>query len=72
VTADRVGVTAIRPSPTPEEVAAIVAAVEAMWPRPVAPHPPETAAPPLWRFSGRSWWRSGGWSRGPIGARLTR
>ena len=36
-----------------EEVAAIVAAVEATWPRPV------TAAqddqPPRWRFSGR-WW----------------
>jgi len=39
---------------SPEEVAAIVAAVEATWPRPAA----EAAAadgPPRWRFSGR-WW----------------
>jgi hypothetical protein len=39
--------------PTPEEVAAIVAAVEATWPRPAAAAPAE--APPRWRFSGR-WW----------------
>ena len=39
--------------PTDEEVAAIVAAVEASWPRAVvatAPSPPQR-----WRFSGR-WW----------------
>lgn len=36
-----------------EEVAAIVAAVEAAWPRP-APEAP-TEQPPRWRFSGR-WW----------------
>jgi hypothetical protein len=36
-----------------EEVAAIVAAVEVAWPRPVAETPSE--APPRWRFSGR-WW----------------
>jgi hypothetical protein len=35
-----------------EEVAAIVAAVEVVWPRPVA-IPPSDA--PRWRFSGR-WW----------------
>ena len=39
---------------TEEEVAAIVAAVEAVWPRPVgavsAPNEPDR-----WRFSGR-WW----------------
>jgi hypothetical protein len=39
---------------TEEEVAAIVAAVEAVWPRPVlAAAPP--AEPDRWRFSGR-WW----------------
>jgi hypothetical protein len=40
--------------PTPEQLAAIAAAVELAWPRPVviAPAPPE---PPRWRFSGR-WW----------------
>jgi hypothetical protein len=35
-----------------EEVAAIVAAVEVAWPRPVAASAP---VPPRWRFSGR-WW----------------
>ena len=39
--------------PTDEEVAAIVAAVEASWPRAVVAAAP---APPMrWRFSGR-WW----------------
>jgi hypothetical protein len=40
--------------PSPEELAAIVAAVEMAWPRPVAQEepPPE---PRTWRFSGR-WW----------------
>lgn len=36
-----------------EEVAAIVAAVEVSWPRPVVAGPSEQ--PPRWRFSGR-WW----------------
>jgi hypothetical protein len=36
-----------------EEVAAIVAAVEVSWPRPVVAGP--SAQPPRWRFSGR-WW----------------
>jgi hypothetical protein len=39
--------------PTPEELAAIVAAVEAVWPRPVVAV--ESAVPPRWRFAGR-WW----------------
>jgi hypothetical protein len=43
------------PAVTEEEAVAIVAAVEALWPRPVV-----SAAPPMsrrasWRFSGR-WW----------------
>ncbi|HKH06308.1 MAG TPA: hypothetical protein VKA65_14165 [Acidimicrobiales bacterium] len=38
---------------TDEEVAAIVAAVEATWPRAVAATAP--APPQRWRFSGR-WW----------------
>jgi hypothetical protein len=38
--------------PTDEEVAAIVAAIEVTWPRPVAA---PAAGPPRWRFSGR-WW----------------
>ena len=43
----------ISPTPTEEEAAAIVAAVELSWPRAGAPAPP--TAPPRWRFSGR-WW----------------
>ncbi len=41
--------------PTPEEVAAIMAAVEIAWPEP--PGPPKVAVPGRagWRFSGR-WW----------------
>ena len=38
--------------PSDEELAAIVAAVEVTWPRPVAA---PTAELPRWRFSGR-WW----------------
>ena len=40
--------------PTEEEVAAIVAAVEAAWPRPVVASP-APVEPDRWRFSGR-WW----------------
>jgi hypothetical protein len=42
-----------RREPTKEELAAIVAAVEAAWPRPVAASRPPAASP--WRFSNR-WW----------------
>jgi hypothetical protein len=43
-----------RAEPSPEELAAIVAAVEVAWPKPVAV---ESSGPrtPAWRFSGR-WW----------------
>jgi hypothetical protein len=42
--------------PGPEVVAAIVAAVEAAWPRPAPPPPPRPARPTrAWRWSGR-WW----------------
>jgi hypothetical protein len=43
----------ISPDPSDEEVAAIVAAVEELWPRPAGAAPP--APPTRWRFSGR-WW----------------
>jgi hypothetical protein len=46
----------ITPAPSDEEAAAIVAAIDALWPpsRPIAqPEPPRTLA---WRFSGR-WWQ---------------
>lgn len=46
----------IHPAPTDEEAVAIVAAVEAMWPKPVVmaddQNPLRT---PTWRFSAR-WW----------------
>jgi hypothetical protein len=52
----------IEPEPTPQEAAAIVAAVELTWPRAAAP--PERRTP-RWRFSGR-WWSQ------PIPLRRTR
>jgi hypothetical protein len=51
--------------PTPQEVAAIVAAVELAWPRPVVLAPEGTEGTPAWRFSGR-WWRK------PVAARRDR
>jgi hypothetical protein len=44
-------------SPSDEEVAAIVAAVEALWPRPVVTAPSASTSN-RWKFSGR-WWLSG-------------
>jgi len=47
-----------RARPTPEELAAIVAAVEVAWPKlPKPPRPVRAPArtPAGWRFSGR-WW----------------
>ncbi len=38
-----------------EEIAAITAAIEALWPRPVAAAANDTRRPSVWRFSGR-WW----------------
>jgi hypothetical protein len=40
---------------TDEEAAAIVAAIEAFWPRPVVVLPEAAKRPSAWRFSGR-WW----------------
>lgn len=46
----------ISPMPTDEEAAAIVAAVEALWPRPVVQADNENPLRvPTWRFSAR-WW----------------
>ena len=44
----------ITPQPTDAEVAAILAAYEALWPRPVVAEPSAPASS-RWRFSGR-WW----------------
>jgi hypothetical protein len=56
--------TEIRPTPSDEEMAAIAAAVEVLWPRPVVLEGGPTGPPP-WRFSGR-WWRR------PVAARRER
>jgi hypothetical protein len=45
---------AVKPVPTDEEMAAIVAAVEVLWPRPAGASVAIDPAP-RWRFSGR-WW----------------
>jgi hypothetical protein len=46
----------ISPAPTDDEAVAIVAAVEALWPRPVMMTAAEqTQRDRAWRFSGR-WW----------------
>jgi hypothetical protein len=46
----------ITPAPTDEEAVAIVAAAEALWPKPVVIAEYETPLRnPSWRFSGR-WW----------------
>lgn len=50
-----VAVTKVSPLPSEDEVVAIMAGVEALWPRPVIAldtAPPRSTA---WRFSGR-WW----------------
>jgi hypothetical protein len=46
----------IRPAPSVEEAAAIVAAIEALWPKPVAAASAEPERTLAWRFSGR-WWQ---------------
>jgi hypothetical protein len=48
---------AITPAPTDEEAAAIVAAVEALWPRAVAVDTHAANRSVAWRFSGRWWHR---------------
>ena len=45
----------ISPAPTEEEAVAIVAAMEALWPRPVIAVEEERRRASTWRFSGR-WW----------------
>jgi len=45
----------IEPEPTDEEAAAVVAAIEALWPQPSGAASPPRFVSPVWRFSGR-WW----------------
>jgi hypothetical protein len=55
----------IDPLPTDEEVAAIAAAIELSWPRPVVVAAGQGPHTPAWRFSGRWWSR-------PVAARRER
>lgn len=51
------------PEATPEELAAILAAYEALWPDPAGATAPTPS--PAWRYAGRPWRRRrawGGWS----------
>jgi hypothetical protein len=43
------------PVPDDDEAAAIVAAVDALWPRQAASAADDVRRPSVWRFSGR-WW----------------
>jgi hypothetical protein len=45
----------IEPEPSDEEAAAVVAALDALWPRPMSGAPAPRVVSPAWRFSGR-WW----------------
>jgi hypothetical protein len=45
----------ISPAPTEQEAVAIVAAMEALWPRPVIAAEEARRRESTWRFSGR-WW----------------
>lgn len=47
----------IEPAPNAAEAAAIVAAIEALWPRPIAAVEPAHDRSTAWRFSGRWWLR---------------
>lgn len=47
----------ISPQPSTEEAVAIVAAVEALWPRVVAVETADQTRSTSWRFSGRWWTR---------------
>jgi hypothetical protein len=50
-----VSISTVSPMPTDEEVVAILAGAEALWPTPTAVVDTEPARHTTWRFSGR-WW----------------
>jgi hypothetical protein len=55
----------VRPTPTDEEMAAIVAAIAMTWPQPPPVVERSVPSTPAWRFSGRWWAR-------PVAARRDR
>jgi hypothetical protein len=50
-----VSLSGVSPTPTDEEVVAIMAGVEALWPKPAVVVDTTPARSTAWRFSGR-WW----------------
>jgi hypothetical protein len=55
----------VSPAASPEEAAAIVAAIEILWPRPLIATVPSDRPANAWRYSGRWWSR-------PVAARRDR
>ncbi len=55
----------VSPAPSEEEAAAIVAAIDALWPRPVVAAVEPSRPANAWRYSGRWWSR-------PVAARRDR
>lgn len=53
-----VGPIVVAGGPTKQEVAAIVAAIEMLWPQPASAATPRGNQPTVWRYSGR-WWQQG-------------
>lgn len=55
MTDPRISIASVSGSPTDEEVAAIVAALELSWPQAIAIHTKPDRAVRPWRFAARSW-----------------
>jgi hypothetical protein len=57
MTEPALSVASISPTPTDEELAAVIAALTLAWPQPVVvmSSPAAVATTPAWRWSGRSW-----------------
>jgi len=54
-TVSNVSVSSVSPSPSDDEVVAIMAGVEALWPKPMMVTDAASTRSTAWRFSGR-WW----------------
>ena len=54
-TVSNLSVSSVSPSPTDDEVVAIMAGVEALWPKPMVVTDAAPTRSTAWRFSGR-WW----------------
>ncbi len=62
---DEISISSVTPAPTDAEVVAIIAGVEALWPKPVVAVDTAPRRSTAWRFSGR-WWAK------PVSARRDR